>query len=98
MRVRLPRRRGSVAFAVLATVADVVGHAVTGHVDRALHVRALAPRDASYYPFLLVGVKIVAALALAVLLARFLRARATATAGHRLLAALGHRHESRVGP
>jgi transposase InsO family protein len=82
-------------FLLLVAVAEVVGRALTTHVDRWLHVNPLAPSDASYYPFLLVGVKIAAALACAALLARATRAWAAADAGGRLLHAVGHGHEHR---
>jgi hypothetical protein len=65
---------------------------LTAHVDRALHVAPLANSDAAYYPFLLVAIKVVTALALAALTARAIRARATAGAGGRLLQAVGQRH------
>jgi len=87
---RLLPRRGLLTFASLVLVAEVAGRSLTGHVDRALHVQPLASPGASYYPLLLVGVKIVAALALAALLARGTRAWAAADAGRRLLAAVGH--------
>jgi hypothetical protein len=89
------RRKGLVTFAVMVAVAEVAGQSLTRHVDRALHVAPLANADASYYPFLLVGVKIAGALTLAALLARGLRAWAAADAGRRLLAATGHPHETR---
>jgi hypothetical protein len=95
MQARLLRRKGLATFAVLVAVAEVAGRALTGHVDRALHVAPLARTDTSYYPFLLVGVKIAGALTLAALVARGLRAWAAADAGHRLLAAAGHRHRTR---
>jgi hypothetical protein len=95
MQTRFLRRRGIVTFAILVVVAEVAGRALTAHVDRALNVQPLARPDASYYPFLLVGVKIAGALTLAALLARGLRAWAAADAGRRLLAAAGHRHETR---
>lgn len=82
-------------FAILVVVAEVVGRSLTTHVDRLFHVEPMAPKDASYYPFLLVGVKIVGAFALAALLARGMRARAAADAGNRLLSALGRAHEQR---
>ena len=88
--VRLLRRRGLVTFALLVLVAEVAGRSLTAHVDGQLHVEPLANRDASYYPVLLVAVKIVAALGLAALLARATRARAAADASDRLLWALGH--------
>jgi hypothetical protein len=83
-------------FVVLVVIAEVVGRSLVGHLDRLLHVEPLARPDASYYPFLLVAVKTVGALVFAGLLARGTRARATADAGHRLLAACGHEHERRT--
>jgi hypothetical protein len=94
MRARVLRRRGIVTFAVLVAVAEVTGQSFTRHVDRALHVEPLARTSASYYPFLLVGVKIAGALTLAALLARGLRAWAAADAGRRLLHAAGHETRS----
>lgn len=82
---RLLRRRGAVTFGFLLLVAEVVGRSLTGHVDRALHVQPLARSDTSYYPFLLMGVKIAGALVLAALAARAVRAWAIASAGERLL-------------
>jgi len=90
---RLLRRRGLATFALLVVMAEVAGRSLTSRVDARLHVRPLANSGADYYPFLLVGVKIVGALALAALLARATRARAAARAGERLLAAVGHGHE-----
>ena len=78
------RRRGIVTFAIFVLVAEIVGNDATARVDRALHVKPLAPSSASYYPFLLAGAKIVFALVLAALLARLMRGRAAAEAGHRL--------------
>ena len=89
MLTRLVRRRGVPTFALLAVLVEVAGRSVTGRVDLALQVRPLAPSGAEYYPFLLVAVKVVAALSLAGLLARVVRARAAADAGERLLHALG---------
>jgi len=93
--MRVLRRRGLATFAFLVLTAEVAGRSLTGHVDRALHVAPLARTSASYYPFLLVGVKAVGALVIAALLARGLRAWAAAEAGDRLLAAVGHAHERR---
>jgi hypothetical protein len=87
---RLLRRRGLATFALLVVMAEVVGRSLTSRVDARLHVRPLANSGADYYPFLLVGLKIVCALALAALLARATRARAAADACERVLAALGH--------
>ncbi len=95
MRTGIVRRRGLVTFGVMVAVAEVTGQSFTRHVDRALHVAPLAPTGASYYPFLLVAVKIIGALTLAALLARGLRAWAAADAGRRLLRASGNAHEAR---
>jgi hypothetical protein len=99
MRAATTRRRGLASFLVLVAVADAAGRALTRHVDDALHVAPLARQSANWYPFALVGLKIVGAVALAALLGRFLRARATADAGERLLTALGHhQRERRIAP
>src|SRR5947209_4966201 len=90
------RRRGLATFLLLVVLAEVAGRSFTTRVDRALHVRPLAPSGADYYPFLLVAVKIVAALALAALLARLIRAHASAEAGERLLSRLGQVGERRA--
>src|SRR5918911_135184 len=52
------------AFALLALVAELTGRSITARIDRALHVAPLAAQNATYYPLLLVVVKIAAALAL----------------------------------
>ncbi len=96
MHARLLPRRGLAAFALLVVVAEVAGRSLTARVDRVFHVAPLAPTGATYYPFLLVVVKVLAALACAGLLARSTRAWATADAGERLLAAIGHREERRA--
>jgi hypothetical protein len=96
MHARLLPRRGLAAFALLVVVAEVAGRSLTAHVDRLFHVAPLAPSGATYYPFVLVVLKIVTALACAALLARTTRAWAAADAGERLLAAIGHGHERRV--
>ncbi len=89
------RRRGLATFGFLVVVAEVVGRSLIRHVDRRFHVAPLARTSSSYYPFLLVGVKILGAVVLAALLARGTRAWAAADAGERLLAAVGHAHERR---
>ena len=91
-------------FALLVVMAEVAGRSLTSRVDARLHVRPLANSGADYYPFLLVGVKIVCALALAAFLARATRARAAADACERLGATVhertaagsGHRHRRLV--
>src|SRR3954447_21518086 len=96
--MRAVRRRLGVAtgFALLALVAELGGRELTEVVDRALHVQPLATPGAPYYPFLLAGVKVLAALGLAVLVWRVLRSVSAAVAGERLLAALGHRRRPAV--
>jgi hypothetical protein len=96
MVARLLRWRGLATFALLVVVAEVAGRSFTTRIDRLLHVEPLANSGANYYPFLLVGVKVLGALALALLLARITRVRAGAAAGERLLNALGHGHEHRA--
>jgi hypothetical protein len=96
MRASVQRGKGLAWFALLVVVAEVLGASLTRHVDRILHVAPMAPSHASYYPFLLVAVKIAAALAVAALLARMTRLRATREAGERLLAAAGHHSTRRL--
>jgi hypothetical protein len=93
MTARLFRRRGLATFVLLVVMAEVTGRSLTSRVDSRLHVRPLANSDASYYPFLLMGVKIVVAFALVALVTRAARARAAARTGDRLLTAVGHGHE-----
>jgi hypothetical protein len=89
--MRARRRRVTVyaGFALLALVAELTGRELTDVVDEAFHVAPLATPGTPYYPFLLVGVKALAALAAASLAWRLIRAHSTATAGERLLVALG---------
>ena len=96
MVVRALRRRGLATFALLVLIAEVAGRNVTARVDARLHVQPLANSGTDYYPFLLVGLKVFCALALAALLGRATRARAAAEAGERLLQAIGHGHELRT--
>jgi hypothetical protein len=95
MRAWRRRTTAVTAFALLALVAELAGRSITARIDRALHVAPLATPTARYYPFALAGVKVAAALALAALAFRIVRARATAAAGHRVLAAVGHHHAAR---
>jgi hypothetical protein len=76
-------------FALLALVCELTGRSVTVRLDRALHVSPLAAPMTSYYPFLLAGIRVVAALALARVAWRLVRAHGTASAGEALLRALG---------
>ncbi len=80
------------AFALLALVAEMLGRSITLRVDRTLSVvEPLATPTTRYYPFLLAGVKVLAALAAAALVWRIVRAHATARGAERLLATIGHR-------
>jgi hypothetical protein len=85
----LAHRRGIPAFVFLAVLADVLGRSIILRVDGALHVAPLAPSAASYYPALLLAVKVLGALGLAALLARATRVHSAATAGRTLLRRAG---------
>jgi hypothetical protein len=86
---RHQRFLSAAAFGLLALAAEVAGRSLTVRVDGLLAVRAPIADHSSGYPFLLLGVKIGVALLAARLAWRFVRARAAARAGRRLLAALG---------
>jgi hypothetical protein len=81
------------AFGLLCLVAELAGRSLTQRLDVGRHVRSPSYAGADYYPFLLAAVKIAVALMLARLAWRFVRARATARTGRRLLAAVGGRHQ-----
>ncbi len=88
----LRRRRTEFAvFALLALVAELTGRSVTVKLDGRLHVSPLAASVAPYYPFLLAGIRLLAALALAAIAWRLIRAHATAQAGEALMRTFGHR-------
>jgi hypothetical protein len=80
----------ALAFALLALVAELAGRGLAHRLDVGRHVRSPSYADAGYYPFLLAAVKLGVALLLARLAWRFVRARAAARAGRRVLAALGN--------
>jgi hypothetical protein len=86
---RHQRLSAALAFALLALVAELVGRSLTHRLDVGRHVRSPSYAGADYYPFLLAAVKLGVALLLARLAWRFVRARAAARAGRRLLAAVG---------
>ncbi len=79
----------ALAFALLALVAELAGRSLAHRLDVGRHVRTPSYSGADYYPFLLGAVKLGVALLLARLTWRFVRARAAARAGRRVLAALG---------
>jgi len=81
-------------FALMALVAELTGRSITYRLDGTFHVDPLAAPMAPYYPFLLAAVRLLAALALAAVACRLVRAHSTASAGEALLRVLGQR---RVG-
>jgi hypothetical protein len=92
----LRRRRTELGvFALLALVTELTGRSVTGRLDRAFQVRPLAAPATSYYPFLLAGLRLAAALALTAVAWRLVRAHTTAAAGEAILRALGQRGHRR---
>src|SRR5947207_7250785 len=86
---RHQRFLSGLAFALLALVAELVGRSLAHGLDVGRHVRTPSYSGADYYPFLLAAVKLGVALLLARLAWRFVRARAAARAGQRVLAAVG---------
>jgi hypothetical protein len=77
------------AFALLALIAELLGRSLAHRLDVGRHVSSPSYASADYYPFLLAAVKLGVALLLARLAWRFVRARAAARAGHRVLTAVG---------
>jgi hypothetical protein len=86
---RHQRLFSGLAFALLALLAELVGRSLAHRLDVGRHVSSPSYSSADYYPFLLAAVKLGVALLLARLAWRFVRARAAAHAGRRLLAAVG---------
>src|SRR5438045_833029 len=78
----------ALAFALLALVAELAGRSLAHRLDVGRHVSSPSYSGTDYYPFLLGAVKLGVALLLARLAWRFVRARAAARAGRRVLAAL----------
>jgi hypothetical protein len=79
------------ALGLLALIAELVGRSLTHRLDVGRHVGRVSYAHAEYYPFLLAGVKIGAALMLARVAWRFAKARASERAASRVAAALGVR-------
>ena len=75
----------------MALVAELTGRSATFRLDAAFHVAPLTAPMAGYYPLLLAGIRIVAALALAATAWRLLVAHGTASAGEVLLRVVGQR-------
>src|SRR3954469_18717776 len=91
-RARAHRRiAGFASFALLALAAELAGRSLTVRLDLGRHVPTPSYSGANYYPFLLAGVKVAVALMLATLTWRFVKARAAARAGRKLLGAVGMR-------
>ena len=89
-RARAHRRlAGFGAFSLLALVAELCGRSLTVRLDLGRHVPTPSYAGADYYPFLLAAVELGVALLLARLVWRFVRARASARAARRVLAAVG---------
>jgi hypothetical protein len=97
---RASRRRSiaMAAFALLALVTELLGRSATIQLDRTPSVDPLATTTTRYYPLLLVGLKVVVALAAAAFVWRLLRARASVAAAEQLGAAIGHRLPPQVRP
>jgi hypothetical protein len=83
------RLLSALAFALLALVVELSGRSLTQRIDVGRHVSSPGDTRADYYPILLAAVKMGVALLLARLVWRLVRARSTAHAGRRVLAALG---------
>ena len=79
------------AFGLLALVAELVGRSLVERLNFGRDVATPSYANEAYYPLLLAGVKGGIALLLARLAWRFLKARAAARAGRRVLAAVGAR-------
>src|ERR1700674_2383713 len=77
------RRRvtATAGFALLALLAELTGRELTNRLDGALNVEPFATTTTRYYPFLLAGVRALAALVVAAAVWRVCRAHALAAAG-----------------
>ena len=90
------RVKAGACFALLALLTELTGRAITVRLDGVLHVAPLATPTTRYYPFLLAGVRTLAALLFALAALRAVRAHAAAAAGERLLGRITHRPRFRV--
>src|SRR3954462_13252987 len=86
---RHQRFSSALAFALLALSAELLGRSLAHRLDVGRHVASPSYAGADYYPFLLAAVKLGVALLLARLAWRFVRARSSAGAARRGLAAVG---------
>jgi hypothetical protein len=96
--VKISRRqlKAGAAFALLALLVELTGRELTSRLDGALNVQPLATPTTGYYPFLLAGVRALAALLVAAVVWRARRAHAAAAAGERVLGRIGRRPRLRV--
>jgi len=78
-----------VRIGLFTLLAELTGRSITARLDRAVHVTPLAAPRTDWYPFVLAGIRTLAALVLAAVACRLMRAHATASAGERLLHSLG---------
>jgi hypothetical protein len=85
---RHQRLLARLALLLLALIAELLGRSLTHRLDLGRHVASPSYSGADYYPILLAVVKVSVALMLARLAWRFVKARAVARAGHRLLGAV----------
>jgi hypothetical protein len=90
---RHQRLMAGLALGLLALIAELVGRSLTHRINVGRHVGPVSYAHESYYPFLLAGVKVAVALALARLVWRFARANAVARDARRLL---GGSHRARA--
>jgi hypothetical protein len=96
--VRQSRRLKAIsAFALLALLVELTGRALTTRLDTAFNVDPLATSTTPYYPFMLAGVRVLAAVVVAGVLWRLVRAHVAAAAAERLLGPIGRRPRLRLG-
>jgi hypothetical protein len=93
---RHQRLLAGLALALLVLIAELAGRSLTHRLDVGRHVGRLSYAHADYYPFLLAGVKVAAALMLARIAWRFAKARAAERGASRVASALGVRMYSRA--
>jgi hypothetical protein len=94
-RTKSPRSRqrllAGLALALLALAAELAGRSLTHRLNVGRHVGRVRYDHATYYPFLLAGVKIAIALMAARVVWRFAKAHAAARAARRVAVAFGAR-------
>jgi hypothetical protein len=94
--MRSRRLAGGACFALLALLAELTGRAITLRLDGSLRVSPFAAPTTHYYPFLLAGVRVLAAILVAAVALRAVRAHAAANAAERVFGRIGHRPRFRV--